>query len=83
VPLPIGNGEQRFNAEPVVAAGGGLLIGNQDCRPDWVAGTLLPLLQDPVRLKEMGDAAARFGIRDADERLASMVEVAAARVIRK
>ncbi len=83
VPLPIGNGEQRFNAEPVVAAGGGLLIDNQDCRPDWVAGTLLPLLQDPVRLKEMGDAAARFGTRDADERLASMVEVAAARGARK
>jgi UDP-N-acetylglucosamine--N-acetylmuramyl-(pentapeptide) pyrophosphoryl-undecaprenol N-acetylglucosamine transferase len=83
VPLPIGNGEQRFNAEPVVAAGGGLLIANQDCRPDWVSGTLLPLLQDPVRLKEMGDAAARFGIRDADERLASMVEVAAARGARK
>ena len=26
VPLPIGNGEQRFNAEPVVNAGGGLLV---------------------------------------------------------
>ena len=28
VPLPIGNGEQRFNALPVVAAGGGILIDN-------------------------------------------------------
>ena len=26
VPLPIGNGEQRLNAQPVVAAGGGLLV---------------------------------------------------------
>jgi len=25
VPLPIGNGEQRFNAQPVVQAGGGLM----------------------------------------------------------
>ncbi|WP_407937029.1 undecaprenyldiphospho-muramoylpentapeptide beta-N-acetylglucosaminyltransferase [Kineosporia babensis] len=79
VPLPIGNGEQRHNAEPVVAAGGGLLIDNAACTPTWVANVLVPLLSDPARLHAMGDAAARFGIRDADERLASMVEVAAAR----
>jgi UDP-N-acetylglucosamine--N-acetylmuramyl-(pentapeptide) pyrophosphoryl-undecaprenol N-acetylglucosamine transferase len=79
VPLPIGNGEQRHNAEPVVAAGGGLLIDNAACTPTWVANVLLPLLNDAGRLRAMGDAAARFGIRDADERLASMVEVAAAR----
>ncbi|GAB6897935.1 UDP-N-acetylglucosamine--N-acetylmuramyl-(pentapeptide) pyrophosphoryl-undecaprenol N-acetylglucosamine transferase [Kineosporia succinea] len=79
VPLPIGNGEQRLNAEPVVRAGGGLLIDNEACTPDWVRTTLLPLLSDSGRLSAMGDAAARFGIRDADERLASMVEVAASR----
>ncbi|GLY18575.1 undecaprenyldiphospho-muramoylpentapeptide beta-N-acetylglucosaminyltransferase [Kineosporia rhizophila] len=77
VPLPIGNGEQRHNAEPVVAAGGGLLIDNAACTPTWVANVLLPLLSDPARLRAMGDAAARFGIRDADERLATMVETAA------
>lgn len=32
VPLPIGNGEQRFNAEPVVNAGGGLLVADKDLR---------------------------------------------------
>ncbi|MBT0771085.1 UDP-N-acetylglucosamine--N-acetylmuramyl-(pentapeptide) pyrophosphoryl-undecaprenol N-acetylglucosamine transferase [Kineosporia sp. J2-2] len=79
VPLPIGNGEQRHNAEPVVRAGGGLLVDNDACDPIWVANTLLPILNDPQRLWAMGDAAARFGIRDADERLASMVEVAAGR----
>ncbi len=79
VPLPIGNGEQRHNAEPVVAAGGGLLVDNADCTPTWVAQVLLPLLADPARLNAMGEAATRFGIRDADERLANMVEVAAAR----
>jgi len=79
VPLPIGNGEQRLNAEPVVAAGGGMLVDDADCTPGWVANTLLPLLSNADRLTAMGDAAARFGIRDADERLASMIEVAAAR----
>jgi UDP-N-acetylglucosamine--N-acetylmuramyl-(pentapeptide) pyrophosphoryl-undecaprenol N-acetylglucosamine transferase len=77
VPLPIGNGEQKFNAEPVVAAGGGLLVDNADCTPQWVDATLIPLLLDPHRLAVMGKAAESFGIRDGDERLANMVQDAA------
>ena len=77
VPLPIGNGEQRLNAEPVVAAGGGLLVADDRCTPEWVRGTLLPLLADPAELSAMGAAAARVGIRDGDERLADLVEQAA------
>jgi UDP-N-acetylglucosamine--N-acetylmuramyl-(pentapeptide) pyrophosphoryl-undecaprenol N-acetylglucosamine transferase len=77
VPLPIGNGEQKYNAEPVVAAGGGLLVDNSECSPDWVLSTLIPLLTDPNRLASMGAAAAGFGIRDGDERLATLVEQAA------
>ena len=34
VPLPIGNGEQRLNALPVVNAGGGLLVADADLTPD-------------------------------------------------
>jgi UDP-N-acetylglucosamine--N-acetylmuramyl-(pentapeptide) pyrophosphoryl-undecaprenol N-acetylglucosamine transferase len=78
VPLPVGNGEQRRNAQPVVDAGGGLLVEDSTCTPDWVASTLVPLLGDPGRLAEMGRAAAAFGIRDGDERLADLVQVAAA-----
>ncbi len=74
VPLPIGNGEQRLNAEPVVRAGGGLLVDNAACTPAWVHSTLIPLLSDAERLATMGQAAAEFGIRDGDERLANMVE---------
>jgi UDP-N-acetylglucosamine--N-acetylmuramyl-(pentapeptide) pyrophosphoryl-undecaprenol N-acetylglucosamine transferase len=79
VPLPIGNGEQKLNAEPVVAAGGGLMVDNADCTPSWVASTLIPLLEDPHRLAAMGQAAEGFGIRDGDERLATMVAEAALR----
>src|SRR3954452_1874806 len=44
VPLPIGNGEQRWNAQPVVDAGGGLMVDNAECTPQWVRQVLVPLL---------------------------------------
>ncbi|MHB8341773.1 MAG: UDP-N-acetylglucosamine--N-acetylmuramyl-(pentapeptide) pyrophosphoryl-undecaprenol N-acetylglucosamine transferase, partial [Mycobacteriales bacterium] len=59
VPLPIGNGEQRYNALPTVAAGGGLLVADSDLTPDWLRDTVLPLLTDPGRLTAMGLAARR------------------------
>ncbi len=73
VPLPIGNGEQALMAAPVVAAGGGLMVDDVDCTPDWVRSTLTPLLTDPPRLATMGAAAASTGRRDADDRLVDLV----------
>jgi UDP-N-acetylglucosamine--N-acetylmuramyl-(pentapeptide) pyrophosphoryl-undecaprenol N-acetylglucosamine transferase len=72
VPLPIGNGEQRLNAEPVVAAGGGLLVEDAQLDADWVEAQLPPLLTDRARLAGMAAAAAHFGRRDADEQLARL-----------
>lgn len=77
VPLPFGNGEQRLNAEPVVAAGGGLLVADADCTPAWVRSTLVPLLANPQALQRMGVAAAALGVPNADERLADLVLAAA------
>ncbi len=65
VPLAHGNGEQRLNAEPIVAAGGGLLVDDAHCDAGWVAATLLPVLTDPGRLAAMAAAAASLGHRDA------------------
>lgn len=73
VPLPIGNGEQELNARPVVDAGGGVLVRDPMCTPDWVRTELTPLLTDRARVEAMGEAAARLGRRDADERLADLV----------
>ena len=73
VPLPIGNGEQRLNAEPVVRAGGGLLVADENCTTDWVGATLVPLAADAERLRAMSEAASRGGHRDADDRLADLV----------
>ena len=73
VPLPIGNGEQRLNAQPVVSAGGGVLVGDADLTAEWLRSTLIPLLLAPRRLATMAQAAAATGHRDADDRLAQLV----------
>ena len=76
VPLPIGNGEQRLNAQPVVSAGGGLLIEDADFTPGALRAQVLPLVADPQRLADMGRAASAHGVRDGAERLADMVRAA-------
>ena len=80
VPLPIGNGEQRRNALPVVEAGGGLLVEDAELSREWIAGRLVPLLTDPAALAAVARHAAAAGARDADERLADIVLEVAARV---
>lgn len=81
VPLPIGNGEQRLNALPVVNAGGGLLVADADLTPEVVAGQVVGLLTDRVRLHDMTEAAAGMGHRDAAGRIAEVaLEVARSRV---
>jgi len=78
VPLPIGNGEQRLNAQPVVAAGGGVLVDDSLLTAEWIAANLIPLFAEPETLEKMGAAAAGLGRRDADDRLADLVDEAIA-----
>ncbi len=73
VPLPHGNGEQRLNAAPIERAGGGLIVADADLTPDWIRGTLLPVLLDPELVAAMSEAAAELGRGDADRRLAAAV----------
>jgi UDP-N-acetylglucosamine--N-acetylmuramyl-(pentapeptide) pyrophosphoryl-undecaprenol N-acetylglucosamine transferase len=70
VPLPIGNGEQRLNALPVVNAGGGVVVADADLTPGLVAGQVIGLLTDPPRLAAMTAAAARVGHPDAARQVA-------------
>jgi UDP-N-acetylglucosamine--N-acetylmuramyl-(pentapeptide) pyrophosphoryl-undecaprenol N-acetylglucosamine transferase len=70
VPLPIGNGEQRLNALPVVNAGGGMLVADAALTSGLVAQQVAGLLTDPARLAAMAAAAARVGHRDAARQVA-------------
>ncbi|WP_458316355.1 undecaprenyldiphospho-muramoylpentapeptide beta-N-acetylglucosaminyltransferase [Mycolicibacterium brisbanense] len=72
VPLPIGNGEQRLNAQPVVAAGGGMLIDDAELSPQFVADTVVGLLTDDARLAQMTAAASLSGHRDAARKVAQV-----------
>jgi UDP-N-acetylglucosamine--N-acetylmuramyl-(pentapeptide) pyrophosphoryl-undecaprenol N-acetylglucosamine transferase len=44
IPLPIGNGEQRFNANQVISQGRGEIIDQKLFSPSWVASNLNRLL---------------------------------------
>ncbi len=73
VPLPIGNGEQRLNAVPIVQRGGGMLVNDADLTPEWIRDTLLPVLVNIDQVADMSEAAASMGRGDADRWLAEAV----------
>ncbi len=65
VPLPIGNGEQRLNAEPLVRSGGGIMVADAAFTSDWVRSHVPALVSDKDRLGAMARAAWNYGVRDA------------------
>ncbi len=73
VPLPIGNGEQRFNAQPVVQAGGGLMVDDAALDAKWVAQDVPALMADKDRLADMRSRAWGYGIRDAAQVMAEQI----------
>ena len=73
VPLPHGNGEQRRNAAPLIAAGAGLEIDDDALTPARLLAAARPLLQDPARLAAMGQAAQRIVRPGAAQKVAGVV----------
>jgi UDP-N-acetylglucosamine--N-acetylmuramyl-(pentapeptide) pyrophosphoryl-undecaprenol N-acetylglucosamine transferase len=73
VPLPIGNGEQRLNARPVVDAGGGLLVSDADLTTEFIVSQVIALLSEEPRLDAMTKAAMQIGHRDAARHVAEVV----------
>lgn len=77
VPLPVGNGEQRFNAADVVGAGGGVLVEDSALSPRSVTDTIAPMLADGDRLAAMGAAASGTSPADGAARLVDEIEALA------
>lgn len=73
IPYPVGNGEQRFNVEALVKAGGGLMIKDSDFTTDYVSRELVPVVSSSKMISEMSRAAKEQGIPDATERLLALV----------
>lgn len=61
VPLPLRGGEQRRNADQMVAAGGALLVDNEHFTERWILNTVLPLAENEQRLAGMAALARRAG----------------------
>ena len=73
VPYPVGNGEQVKNATEVVGAGGAIVCLDKDFTPEYVRGSVLPLLLDADSLATMSARSLTVGIRDGASRLAALV----------
>lgn len=73
VPLPIGNGEQKLNARDLVAAGGAILVSDDEFDESFVTSTVLDLLTDQHKLEKMSQAAKSQGQADAAEQMAAMI----------
>jgi UDP-N-acetylglucosamine--N-acetylmuramyl-(pentapeptide) pyrophosphoryl-undecaprenol N-acetylglucosamine transferase len=73
VPLPIGNGEQALNAQPIVDIGGALMVPDSQLTSATVTELVIPILTNQRRLSAMSAATQGGGHRVADETLARMV----------
>src|SRR5690606_12059537 len=76
IPYPHGNGEQRLNAREAVAAGGAILVADEDFTPAWLRAHLVPVLADRARLTEMGRAIASVGVPDGTARTVALIDAA-------
>lgn len=74
VPYAVGNGEQRFNVEALVASGGGILVADADFDATWVRNQLVPLVSDSRGLSKYAAAAREHGIADGTARLFALVQ---------
>lgn len=76
VPYPVGNGEQVLNAQDALDAEGAVLVLDAAFTPEWVTGTLVPLLRDRGLVSEMADRIASVGHRDGADRMVDLVMAA-------
>ncbi len=73
VPFPrAADDHQRRNAEAIAQGGAAVLIPQAELTPERLAQTLVELLSDPARLKQMSERARALSHHDAAGRVARM-----------
>ena len=79
IPYPVGNGEQKFNLQDVLAAGGAVTISDSEFTPEYVRSTLIPMLSDNKALAQMSESAKQAGVLDGTERFIGLIDEVLAR----
>lgn len=74
VPYAVGNGEQGKNIASLLEADAALTVADGDFTPSSATSVIEPLLADDARRNELGARAATLGIRDAAERMVSLID---------
>lgn len=74
VPFPIGNGEQSLNAQPVVSAGGAIMVADESFTVDFVRTQVMPLLNNDSECARMRIQSKSIGRPYATALLADLVE---------
>ncbi|HEY4225974.1 MAG TPA: UDP-N-acetylglucosamine--N-acetylmuramyl-(pentapeptide) pyrophosphoryl-undecaprenol N-acetylglucosamine transferase [Pseudolysinimonas sp.] len=73
VPYAAGNGEQAYNAQDTVNAGGAIVVTDAAFTPEYVETQLPVLLRDRARIAEMAARMASVGVRDGADRMVDLV----------
>lgn len=73
VPYPVGNGEQRLNAEQVVASGGAFIVDDANFTAEYVRSELIPMVSNSSLRKDMKTKALATGFGDGAKRLLALV----------
>jgi UDP-N-acetylglucosamine--N-acetylmuramyl-(pentapeptide) pyrophosphoryl-undecaprenol N-acetylglucosamine transferase len=76
VPYAVGNGEQAYNAQDAVHAGGAIVVTDRAFTPEYVQTELPVLLRDRARIADMAARMASVGARDGAERMVELVVAA-------
>lgn len=76
VPYPVGNGEQRHNAQTVIEAGGGVLVDDSDFTSQYVIEKVIPMISHKPTLAEMAKAARSVSVPNSTQQLRDLLSQA-------
>jgi UDP-N-acetylglucosamine--N-acetylmuramyl-(pentapeptide) pyrophosphoryl-undecaprenol N-acetylglucosamine transferase len=74
IPYPVGNGEQKYNLQDLLSAGGCLSVSDAEFSENYVRSTLIPMLSDTKRLQAISEAARSVGVLDGTERFVALIQ---------